>query len=169
MGDVISGIEAHGFAVFLGLDVGKGHHHAVALSPDGARLHDRELPQDEARLRALGARGVVRLRDGGFQVVLGPIADQVAAEIRSALAGHDPAPIAGTSDLVVMLKGAGVRAVEQRGTRLLVRVDRPAAFDAAALRGAGVKAWVLPASTDGWLHLILGDQAEPLADALRAA
>ena len=52
---------------------------------------------DEARLRALGARGIVRLRDGGFQVVLGPIADQVAAEIRSALAGHDPAPVAGTS------------------------------------------------------------------------
>ncbi|ATP19503.1 MULTISPECIES: N-acetylglucosamine-specific PTS transporter subunit IIBC [Sphingobium] len=124
---------------------------------------------DEARLRALGARGVVRLRDGGFQVVLGPIADQVAAEIRSALAGHDPAPIAGTSDLVALLKGAGVRAVEPRGTRLLVRVDRPAAVDAAALRGAGVKAWVLPASADGWLHLILGDQVQPLAEALRAA
>ena len=124
---------------------------------------------DEARLRALGARGIVRLRDGGFQVVLGPIADQVAAEIRSALAGHDPAPIAGTSDLVALLKGAGVRAVEPRGTRLLVRVDRPAAVDAEALQGAGVKAWVLPASADGWLHLILGDQAEPLADALRAA
>lgn len=124
---------------------------------------------DEARLRALGARGIVRLRDGGFQEVLGPIADQVAAEIRSTLTGHDPAPIAGTSDLVALLKRAGVRAVEPRGTRLLVRVDRPAAVDAEALQGAGVKAWVLPASADGWLHLILGDQAEPLADALRAA
>jgi transposase len=41
------------YAVFCGLDVGKGTHHAVALAPDGTRLHDRELPQDEARLRAL--------------------------------------------------------------------------------------------------------------------
>ena len=95
---------------------------------------------------------------------------ELAEEHRcSALAGHDPAPIAGTSDLVALLKRAGVRAVEQRGTRLLVRIDRPAAVDAAALQGAGVKAWVLPASADGWLHLILGDQVEPLADALRAA
>ena len=51
MGDV----EATGFAVFCGLDVGKGTHHAVALTPEGRRLHDGELPQDEARLRALFA------------------------------------------------------------------------------------------------------------------
>lgn len=42
-----------GYAVFCGLDVGKGAHHAVALTPNGTRVHDRELPQDEARLRAL--------------------------------------------------------------------------------------------------------------------
>ena len=39
--------------VFLGLDVGKENHHATALSPQGKRLHDRALPQDETRLRAL--------------------------------------------------------------------------------------------------------------------
>jgi transposase len=42
-----------GYAVFCGLDVGKSTHHAVALDPAGARLHDAELPQDEARLRQL--------------------------------------------------------------------------------------------------------------------
>jgi transposase len=42
-----------GFGVFLGLDVGKDGHHAVGLSPDGKRLHDAELPNTEARLRAL--------------------------------------------------------------------------------------------------------------------
>ena len=41
------------YQVFLGLDVGKENHHATALSPQGKRLHDRALPQDEARLRAL--------------------------------------------------------------------------------------------------------------------
>lgn len=168
-GDVPSMAGARGPAMVAALG-GKANVRSVDACTTRLRLvlGDSTIA-DEARLRALGARGVVRLRDGGFQVVLGPIADQVAAEIRSALAGHDPAPIAGTSDLVALLKRAGVRAVEPRGTRLLVRVDRLAAVDAEALQGAGVKAWVLPVSGDGWLHLILGDQAEPLADALRAA
>ena len=41
------------YAVFLGLDVGKGEHHACALDAAGARVHDGPLPQDEARLREL--------------------------------------------------------------------------------------------------------------------
>ncbi|GIM64497.1 insertion element IS110 uncharacterized 43.6 kDa protein [Amorphoplanes auranticolor] len=40
-----------GYQVFLGLDVGKDGHHAVALAPDGKRLHDAELVNTEARLR----------------------------------------------------------------------------------------------------------------------
>jgi hypothetical protein len=28
------------YGVFLGLEVGKGEHHAVGLTPDGKRLHD---------------------------------------------------------------------------------------------------------------------------------
>ena len=41
------------YAVFLGLDVGKGVHHACALDAAGARVHDGPLQQDEARLREL--------------------------------------------------------------------------------------------------------------------
>jgi transposase len=41
------------YAVFCGVDVGKGTHHAVALDARGKRLHDKELPQDEQALRAL--------------------------------------------------------------------------------------------------------------------
>ena len=41
------------YAVFLGLDVGKGEHHAVGLAPDGKRLHDAPLPNTEDRLTAL--------------------------------------------------------------------------------------------------------------------
>jgi transposase len=44
------------YAVFLGLDVGKGEHHACALNAAGKRLHDKPLPNDEARLRALFER-----------------------------------------------------------------------------------------------------------------
>lgn len=41
------------YGVYLGLDVGKGDHHAVGLAPDGKRLHDAALPNTEARLRQL--------------------------------------------------------------------------------------------------------------------
>lgn len=41
------------FGVFLGLDVGKGEHHAVGLDPAGKRLHDAPLPNSEPKLRAL--------------------------------------------------------------------------------------------------------------------
>jgi transposase len=44
------------YSVFVGLDVGKGEHHACALDRDGARLHDKLLPQDETRIRELLAR-----------------------------------------------------------------------------------------------------------------
>ena len=39
--------------VFIGVDVGKGAHHAVALDREGRRLLDCALPNDEAQLRAL--------------------------------------------------------------------------------------------------------------------
>ncbi|SFO96566.1 Transposase IS116/IS110/IS902 family protein [Amycolatopsis arida] len=42
-----------GYQVFLGLDVGKGEHHAVGLDPAGKRLHDGPLPNSEPKLRAL--------------------------------------------------------------------------------------------------------------------
>ena len=41
------------YTVFCGLDVGKEAHHACALDPDGRRLFDAPLPQDEGRLRDL--------------------------------------------------------------------------------------------------------------------
>ena len=41
------------YGVFLGLDVGKQDHHAVALDPAGRRLHDAALPNNEAGLRKL--------------------------------------------------------------------------------------------------------------------
>lgn len=43
-------------AVYLGLDVGKGEHHAVALTPAGKTLHDKALPNSEPKLRALFAK-----------------------------------------------------------------------------------------------------------------
>ncbi|CAM01828.1 transposase [Saccharopolyspora erythraea NRRL 2338] len=41
------------YGVFLGLDVGKGDHHAVGLDPAGKRLHNGPLPNSEPKLRAV--------------------------------------------------------------------------------------------------------------------
>lgn len=39
--------------VFIGVDVGKDNHHAVAVNRSGKRLFDKALPNDENKLRAL--------------------------------------------------------------------------------------------------------------------
>jgi transposase len=39
--------------VFIGLDVGKGEHHAVAVDRAGKKLFDKALPNDELRLREI--------------------------------------------------------------------------------------------------------------------
>jgi len=39
--------------VFIGVDVGKGEHHAIALDRAGKQLFDRALPNAEAQLREL--------------------------------------------------------------------------------------------------------------------
>lgn len=39
--------------VFIGLDVGKGEHHAVVVDRAGKKLLDRALPNDEARIREI--------------------------------------------------------------------------------------------------------------------
>ncbi|RCG29578.1 IS110 family transposase [Streptomyces diacarni] len=40
-----------GIGVFVGLDVGKGEHHAHALTPAGKTAFDKRLPNSEAKLR----------------------------------------------------------------------------------------------------------------------
>ena len=53
---MMDAMELRDIAVFCGLDVGKGEHHATALGRDGHRLHDKPLPQDEEALRGLFAK-----------------------------------------------------------------------------------------------------------------
>ncbi|PPI42446.1 IS110 family transposase, partial [Rathayibacter iranicus] len=42
-----------GVDVFIGVDVGKGEHHAVAVDRAGKRLFDKALPNEETKLREL--------------------------------------------------------------------------------------------------------------------
>jgi len=46
-------IEIGDVAIFLGLDVGKGEHHARGLTPAGKTVFDKRLPNSEPKLRAL--------------------------------------------------------------------------------------------------------------------
>ena len=43
------------YDIYCGIDVGKTAHHAIVLTADGRRVLSRDLPQDEATLRALFA------------------------------------------------------------------------------------------------------------------
>ena len=44
-------IDTSDIDAYLGLDVGKGEHHATALTPAGKRVFDKRLPNTEPRLR----------------------------------------------------------------------------------------------------------------------
>lgn len=48
-------LSAQEFDIVIGLDVGKGAHHAVALDRAGAKVLDKPLPNDEAALRDIFA------------------------------------------------------------------------------------------------------------------
>jgi PTS system N-acetylglucosamine-specific IIC component len=118
---------------------------------------------DEARLRALGAKGIVRPGGQALQVVLGPQADQVAADLRTQLraAGSGPAEA-----LAALLAGAGVRRIEARDRRLLVELARPLDLAPAAFQQAGARgAWI----SGERLHLILGADAADIGRRLATA
>jgi len=112
---------------------------------------------DEAALKALGARGVIRPSPTALQVVLGPIADSVAVEIRDALAAGGGALVATSEEpvavavpvtlapaLLAALGGAGnVRDASVHAGRIRVELGG-AAIDEAAVRDAGVRQLARP-------------------------
>lgn len=126
---------------------------------------------DEAALKVLGARGVLKLDNGGLQVVFGPIADQIAGEVREAIAsGPVVAPAAAKLDSAAILRALGdgnIRTVRARGTRLLVDLNDPAKIDEAALKRGGILATVIPGDAAHPLHLIVGERTAQLAAALQ--
>ena len=115
---------------------------------------------DEPALRTLGALGVVRPTDDTLQVVVGPIADQLAGEMRRSL--HQPAetaqPPADAGALLAALGGPGnVQSIESASTRLLVEVRDDARVDEPALAAASPRGFARPAP--GRLHVLVGPAA----------
>nr|WP_305780337.1 IS110 family transposase [Nocardia nova] len=86
---------AQAYAVFCGVDVGKGEHHAVGLDTGGKRLFDKALPNDEARLRAVFDRLAER---GPLLIVVDQPNTIGALPVTVARAcGHDVAYLPGLS------------------------------------------------------------------------
>jgi PTS system N-acetylglucosamine-specific IIC component len=132
----------------------------------------------EARLKKLGARGFIRPSAQGLQVVLGPIADSVAMEMRAAAGPLSAAvPVAESRPTVTAadptpwlaaLGGRGnIAASGAASSRLWVDLSDPARADEAALRQLGVRMIARPSANA--LHLILGVDAASVAAGLQAA
>ncbi|QNQ08875.1 N-acetylglucosamine-specific PTS transporter subunit IIBC [Sphingomonas alpina] len=119
---------------------------------------------DEAALKALGARGVVRPGGNALQVVLGPIADRVAGEMRAlshgappvaAPAMAEPLPAEPNAAWVAALGGAAnVLELSISAGRVRARVANPAAIQRGAITQAAPRGWneVSP----GVIHALVG-------------
>jgi PTS system N-acetylglucosamine-specific IIC component len=112
---------------------------------------------DEPALAALGSRGVLRLADGGVQVVVGPIADQLASEIRAQLRVPVTSDVSTIGQVVKALGGAAnIRELRGNASRLFVAVADPTAVDEISLRRM-VRAVSRPAPES--VHLVVGPDA----------
>jgi N-acetylglucosamine PTS system EIICBA or EIICB component len=141
---------------------------------------------DVQKLKALGARGLVRPSANALQVVLGPIADQVAAEMRAFLArggaviGRTAAPAAleqaspsrtapvdaqeGKAVLAALGGPSNIRDIAVCSSRLRVGVAKADAVDEAALKASGARGVVKLGSS---IHVVIGPAAPALAELLR--
>ncbi len=112
-------------------------------------------PVDEAALKRLGARGLISPTPETLQVVLGPVADAVADEIRAAL--KVPAAVAADAEpaerlsidaaLLAAVGGSGnLAAAARRAGRLCLTLLRPEKIDEAALARASPGGFVRTAA-----------------------
>jgi len=140
--EVLAGGRGAAFARALG---GRPNLSTIDACTTRLRLTVRDRAAvDEGALKKLGARGVLWVGDLGLQVVLGPIADQVASEIRSAAIESDTPPTA----LIAALGGQkNVDTSQERQGRLRIKVFDPAAIDAHALTDLAPRGWTMAESS----------------------
>ena len=163
---VAAGGRGRAFAQALG---GSANLTTVSACTTRLRLVVRDQAAvDEAALKALGARGLIRPSATALQVVLGPIADLVAVEIRDALAMGDVAAVTPVADetaplvlsdqLIAALGGAGnIAGSSRHHGRLRIALRNDAAADAATLAALGPHGIARPAP--GLVHLLGNETA----------
>jgi N-acetylglucosamine PTS system EIICBA or EIICB component len=129
-----------------------------------------QTPVNERALKQLGARGIVRPSAETLQVVVGPIADQLASDIRAALkmpASADAAPSVSATSLLEALGGRGnVRDVRLAASRLCIAIKDGAAVVDARVAGLTVRGIARPSPNS--LHIVLGPSAPVLYQELNA-
>lgn len=139
---------------------------------------------NEAALKRLGARGVVRPSATALQVVLGPEADRVAGELRARLAvprgaagtpvraaaipaaPSGAAPLPPAEVLAALGGAANVSELMPCSSRLRAKVRDASVVDAARLMALGARAIARPRPDS--IHLIVGPNADTLAAAIGA-
>jgi len=174
-----AGERARAYLAALG-----GAANIVSLSACATRLRltiNDQGAVDAAALKSLGAAGVVRPAANTLQVVVGPVADQIAGEIggllrsasadagrlQSAVVPAQPAPapsaartsaLPAVGGLLAALGGrANVVSVEALAGRLRVTLCSDAPVDAAALRALVTRGVARPAPAV--VHLLLGAES----------
>jgi N-acetylglucosamine PTS system EIICBA or EIICB component len=122
---------------------------------------------DDAMLKRLGARGILRSSADGLQVVLGPVADQVAGEIREVLRSQPPAaPPIDAPGLIAAVGGRGnVVEFATFANRLLIRTARPEKVDVSALGKLGIRG--IAHSAPHSIQLLVGGPVEDWGEPLR--
>jgi N-acetylglucosamine PTS system EIICBA or EIICB component len=154
-----------------------GAANIVALDACATRLRLRVANQaavDAAALKRLGAAGLVRPGPDTLQVVVGPVADQLAGEMRAVLRAAGEAGAVESADapdridaerLLAALGGrANVRTVEAVAGRLRVSVADAGRIDAGAVRALGFRGLALPSV--GVAHVLTGPGAPEAAAAI---
>lgn len=115
---------------------------------------------DEAALKALGSRGMIKPAVGSVQVVLGPEAELVADEIRAALANPQAAATDSGALKDALGGAANIRAVEVvAGSRLRVELADASRVNEGSLKALGVSG--IMAMPGNLVHLVVegGDPA----------
>jgi N-acetylglucosamine PTS system EIICBA or EIICB component len=158
----VSGSREEGFVAALG-----GAANLISIDACATRLRLIVADQskvNEAALKALGARGLIRPSDKALQIVLGPMADQVASDIRAELK-RVPAAADGNRLLASLGGSTNLVSVMARASRLLVEVKDPAKVTEGELRG--LARGVVQTGPARW-QIIVGPNAQAVADGFAA-
>lgn len=166
---------------------GAANLHSVGACTTRLRLVlDNPDAIDEAALKTLGSRGLLRLQGGGLQVIVGPIADAVVDDIRAALSATGEAPeqlaepgpsnavassVAAIEPLTLQSRQAwqqalgGERNVHSAtavaSTRLRLELTNASMLDERALASLGAHG--VQRLERGVIHVILDEQAKAVA------
>lgn len=130
---------------------------------------------DEAALKALGAKGIVRPGGGAVQVIVGPTAEILADELRQAIKGGAAAASRASvatgnraQGFVAALGGrTNLKNVDACTTRLRLEVVDNSLVREADLKALGARGLIKPAP--GSVQVVLGPIADSVADEIRLA